>query len=332
MAPATSKQITTLLATSMLLSGCATVTRPSSSFHGAPFHTSTKDIFASGITQQVTKNYGICGKDLQPCVQLDIQVDAPPAGVSEEIRSYIAKTLEAESGPLKRADWLRPDLTLSTNNQPERYDTLDIFLSAFLDGFQSINKLNQPEVVAGPIAEGATAVETNLVKQVDTSGIHPWSYSLRLTTIPSPEKIVSYRAVRREIIGKDFSREHVSFLHFSTKETKLLALKDCIQFEKLAQFMKVAERHFRNQHNIFGDGELNSFGYSFPDNGFKLAKNYFFDSKALHLIYEPGEIAAVEKGVVTASIPIQTVSRFLTLSASEASISSVVQEVAKKNS
>jgi hypothetical protein len=306
--------VSPLFLAATLLQGCSIVETPTPPIAtGAPFHTSTRDVFTSGITQEVSKNFGVCGKDLAPCIGLTIQVEAPPAGLSEEIRNFIAKTLEAESSPLKRTDWLRPELALDETGKEQRYASLDEFLNAYIEGFKSNNTLTVPEVVQGPIAPGAAAVETTLTKPIDTTTLEPWRYAIRMATIPSLPHLVSYQVARKESSGANLNQETLSYLHFSKNSAKLLSVKDLIQFDKLPQFMKAAERHFRNSNGIFGNQPLNNRGFSFPDGAFALAKNYFITPKALHMIYQPGEIAEQNKGNLTFAIPIQTVKRFLTL-------------------
>jgi len=94
---------------------------------------------------------------------------------------------------------------------------------------------------------------------------------------------------------------------FDTTTGKTIPRKDL--FINYEGFKNYAETEFKKQLNITGD--LNSAGFTFEKNAFKLPENFYATTNEWILHYNPYEIAPYVQGATVIKLPKQKVERFL---------------------
>ena len=99
------------------------------------------------------------------------------------------------------------------------------------------------------------------------------------------------------------------FLNFDKKTDKELDTPDL--FRDPGEFSAFAEASFRAQYGIPSDAPINSTGFMFEDNGFKLPQNIGFTSWGIVLHYNPYEAASYADGALVLEFPHEAVHPYL---------------------
>lgn len=84
-------------------------------------------------------------------------------------------------------------------------------------------------------------------------------------------------------------------------------------FKDMESFASFAEAKFREKEKIPADRPINSTGFMFEDNLFKLPENIGFSQKGLVLLYNPYEIASYADGIISLEIPYADCKDYLTV-------------------
>jgi hypothetical protein len=77
------------------------------------------------------------------------------------------------------------------------------------------------------------------------------------------------------------------------------------------EFSDYAEKIFRNQYNIPDDAPINSTGFMFEENRFRLPENIGLDAGNIVLHYNPYEAASYADGALILEIPLEQAREFL---------------------
>lgn len=100
-----------------------------------------------------------------------------------------------------------------------------------------------------------------------------------------------------------------TFLNFDKQ--KGTELKNEELFKNTVDFQKFAEIKFREKEGVPKDKSINSTGYMFEDELFKLPETMGFTKKGLQLIYNRYEVASYSDGPVVLTLPYDEVNTYL---------------------
>ena len=103
------------------------------------------------------------------------------------------------------------------------------------------------------------------------------------------------------------------YLNFDKKSARELDNRDL--FRDLPGLEALAEAAFRDSQGIASDAEINSTGFMFEDNQFRLPDTIGFEAEGLVLLYNPYEVASYADGPVRVVIPYADANPYLALSA-----------------
>jgi hypothetical protein len=82
-------------------------------------------------------------------------------------------------------------------------------------------------------------------------------------------------------------------------------------FKDPGAFLEFAEASFRRQYSIPEDAPINSTGFMFEDNLFRLPRNIGFENEGIVLHYNPYEAASYADGALVLEFPMEQVGGFL---------------------
>ena len=100
-----------------------------------------------------------------------------------------------------------------------------------------------------------------------------------------------------------------TFLNFDIE--KNIELENYQFFKNIEGFRDFAETKFRAMYTIPDKNPINTTGFMFSENIFKLPKNLGFTDKGVQLIYNQYEIASYADGSITLLIPFKEANQFL---------------------
>src|SRR5690606_9611689 len=100
-----------------------------------------------------------------------------------------------------------------------------------------------------------------------------------------------------------------TFLNFDKQ--KGTELENNELFKNIVNFQKFAEIKFREKEGIPKDKSINSTGYMFEDEIFKLPETMGFTENGLQLIYNRYEVASYSDGAIELTLPYDEVNTFL---------------------
>ena len=99
------------------------------------------------------------------------------------------------------------------------------------------------------------------------------------------------------------------FLNFDKKTGEEM---DAVElFRDPEAFSEFAETSFRNQYEIPANAPINSTGFMFEDNRFRLPQNMGFTADSLVLIYNPYEAASYADGALVLEFPLEAIRPYL---------------------
>ena len=99
------------------------------------------------------------------------------------------------------------------------------------------------------------------------------------------------------------------FLNFDKKTGLELDAREL--FKDPMAFSEFAEASFRKQYDIPEDDPINSTGFMFEDNQFRLPRNVGFENDRIVLHYNPYEAASYAEGALVLEFPMEQVRAFL---------------------
>ena len=100
-----------------------------------------------------------------------------------------------------------------------------------------------------------------------------------------------------------------TFLNFDKQ--KGIELENDELFKNVVNFQKFAEIKFREKEGIPKDKPINSTGYMFEDEIFKLPETMGFTKDGLQLIYNRYEVASYSDGIIELTLPYDEVDTYL---------------------
>ena len=99
------------------------------------------------------------------------------------------------------------------------------------------------------------------------------------------------------------------FLNFDKKTGMELDAEELFKDPKA--FSKFAEASFRRQYDVPEDAPINSTGFMFEDDQFRLPQNIGFENEGIVLLYNPYEAASYADGTLVLEFPMEQVRTFL---------------------
>ena len=99
------------------------------------------------------------------------------------------------------------------------------------------------------------------------------------------------------------------YLNFDKKTGMELGAEEL--FKDPGAFLEFAEASFRRQYSIPEDAPINSTGFMFEDNLFRLPRNIGFENEGIVLHYNPYEAASYADGALVLEFPMEQVGGFL---------------------
>ncbi|UNY99466.1 DUF3298 and DUF4163 domain-containing protein [Zhouia spongiae] len=103
----------------------------------------------------------------------------------------------------------------------------------------------------------------------------------------------------------------ISYINIDAKTGMLLESRDL--FSDFDNFEELVEEKFRSTHNIPENENINSTGFMFDNDVFRLPQNIGYTHEGIVLIYNPYDIAAYAEGMITIQIPFEELQQNLIL-------------------
>ena len=125
------------------------------------------------------------------------------------------------------------------------------------------------------------------------------------------EEILSFELRKNLYTGGAHGYSATEFINFDPKTGDVISTKNLIKDDN--GFLALAEKKFRQQHNIPADQSINESGYWFENDTFNLPESIGFTTDTLIFIYNQYEIASFAEGPIELKIPKKEVTPFLKL-------------------
>ncbi len=127
----------------------------------------------------------------------------------------------------------------------------------------------------------------------------------------SSEDIISFELRKNLYTGGAHGYSSTEFVNFDPKTGEVISTKNLIKDSN--DFLVLAEKKFRQQHNIPADYSINESGFWFEDDKFNLPESIGFTSDTLIFIYNQYDIASFADGPIELKIPKKEVVTFLNI-------------------
>lgn len=122
------------------------------------------------------------------------------------------------------------------------------------------------------------------------------------------EKIINIKTEYYLYTGGAHGNSGIHSFFFDLKTGKNISYNEI--FTDLVGFSSFAEKKFREKFNIKPEMNINSTGFMFEDDEFKLPETIFFTNKGILLVYNTYEIASYADGIQEVVIPFDEVQIF----------------------
>ena len=140
-------------------------------------------------------------------------------------------------------------------------------------------------------------------------GEAPWRVTIEEKLYFRQEGLISIGIEAFVFTGGAHGYSSLSFLNFDPATGDLLSPEDIF----LSGFTELAETYFRQKWDIPLKGNINSTGFRFENDRFRLPSNLGFDSENVVLVYDASRIGPKPSGQITVEIPRQQAWPFLKL-------------------
>lgn len=135
----------------------------------------------------------------------------------------------------------------------------------------------------------------------------PWEAYLNESIYRKDDHLISIGITIELFTGGAHGYKSLHFLNFDPQTGKTLSWKDIFT----PAFKKYAEKKFREEQGIPPHENINSTGFWFENDVFRLPANLGFTEKHVILVYNSYEIAPFSAGDIYLEIPIEEVRPFL---------------------
>jgi len=173
-------------------------------------------------------------------------------------------------------------LSMLGSNNNENFDTLKL---SFFNEFKKYEKISDSKA--------------------------PWKLKCKGSVIYESPMVLTVKLYLSSYLGGAHDNYQTKLLNFQLETGKLLNMNDIIKNTEFVDFIQYAEFKFRESEQLFEENTLNSYGYNFEENKFRLPENFGFTKTGLLLHYNHNEIAPFAKGYFEILLPFNEVSRFL---------------------
>ncbi len=130
-----------------------------------------------------------------------------------------------------------------------------------------------------------------------------------LTPTYTSNEVLSVQTNFYQFSGGAHGYGGVLFQNFNVKTGAEMTIPEL--FEDVAVFTAFAKAEFRKQQNIAEDASINSTGFMFEDDVFKLPENIGFTDEGMVLYYNSYEVSAYADGAQEIIIPWETAEEYL---------------------
>lgn len=135
----------------------------------------------------------------------------------------------------------------------------------------------------------------------------PWEAYLNESIYRKDDHLVSIGITTELFTGGAHGYKSLHFLNFDPQTGKTLSWKDIF----ISDFKEYAEKTFRQEQGIPAHENINSTGFWFENDVYRLPVNLGFTQKHVILVYNSYEIAPYAAGEIYMEIPIEEVQPFL---------------------
>lgn len=125
------------------------------------------------------------------------------------------------------------------------------------------------------------------------------------------DDILSFELRKNLYTGGAHGYSATEFVNFDPNTGDVISTKKIIKDNN--GFLSLAEKTFRQQHNIPSDHSINEAGFWFEDDKFNLPESIGFTSDTLIFIYNQYDIASFADGPIELKIPKKEVAPFLNI-------------------
>ena len=136
-----------------------------------------------------------------------------------------------------------------------------------------------------------------------------WKTYIDVNILHHSKNILSIGITSEVYEGGAHGYENVYFLNFNPETGALYSSKELFK----PGFTAFVEKQFRNNHNIPENDKINSTGFQFKNNIFRLPRNIGFDGRKVFFVYNAYEISPHTPGEFYFEIPKTKLKAFLKL-------------------
>ena len=138
----------------------------------------------------------------------------------------------------------------------------------------------------------------------------PYSLELSANVIFQDTGLIAVQCAEDAFDGGAHGNSLITFINWSTKENKDLALKDILISGYHEELVKVAEKIFRKQENLTDTASLSN-NYFFDKGVFTLNNNFSITSQGLKFLYNNYEIKSYAEGTTELLVPYSQIKSLL---------------------
>jgi len=167
-----------------------------------------------------------------------------------------------------------------------------------------LNSGLEKKLNASTITEAATIfIKGYEADKKEFPDLSPYDAELTVLNSKTSSEIVSVKTRFYSYTGGAHGNSIFSFLNFDPKTGKIMTTNSIIKNKK--EFTDFVEKIFREQNNITEGKNINSTGFWFENETFKLPETIGFSETDLVIIYNQYEIASYADGPIEVLIPME---------------------------
>lgn len=146
--------------------------------------------------------------------------------------------------------------------------------------------------------------------------IAPWTREVNSQVLANSPLLMTLLTEINEYAGGAHGQHHTFYANFDLKKKKIIHWTDILKKNTFNELEKIAEKHFRIQHNLTEDVPLDK-EFFFDDGIFTLNNNFGLTKHSLIIYYNEYEIKPYSEGPTVLKIPYEDLKNILSLQGQE---------------
>ena len=140
-----------------------------------------------------------------------------------------------------------------------------------------------------------------------------WEFTLSTTVLLNSPALLSFQVDNYSYTGGAHGNYATQYVVYSVASGEELSFFDMVIEDSLPGLTKMAEQAFRAEKEIAPDSTLNSAGYWFEDEQFRLSTTMGLTDSSLLFYYAPYDIAPYSMGPTTIELPFESCKEYLSI-------------------